>query len=928
MHARCLSESGELTRTGVPVFTGKMATPPLEESMTAMNRALLVWGGPGVPEATRGRGPNRQVSPRNSKDTFILAQALSRFFNELPVELTPLRSLGSNLARAAKEHRNGAARTLLAVEAVRLALALHVSPDTAQRLRSSIGDFPYGELNPNVVKGLYTRAKSVKSWDPAGLDLFFEQSLVAPNLPDFDWPSVRQSVEAELRDHGPDRQREPRIQHDSVVPPEPDSDGGSDRGGLVVPGYNYVGPGNPLDNGPPKGPVDEAAQRHDIRYDELLKHGDVPYVAGHGADEMMSSELEKAEHEGKISGVSDTLLSNAARGIWAAKGIANKVLGPGLSQVLPPDPPSSEPQQPPVTGNPGAASSQGAPPLKKSKITSPESPALYAAMQSGQTAPSGGGLKVATEWVGGTVFTDSVITTSHTRISVLADRGGYVPIYQDGDTGTTRKLPALGMKTPYSYIDINALSSHFTPRDFQQLIEEYETLRPRRLSIRITGLVVKDVSVANGATTVSDSGSGVLTVFADEDYSYPYVLGHNQDSIPGHLPGEHYVLPQYAYLTKGIELPADNNKVTIYEDHNTALYFLEHHDAQCLTSGDTWEHTYEFPDDLPKRRLTTPGQDLYTRHNPLIASRVAVVSGVDNSGNAKWMRPKGLDIGLHPQNHVPGPAVLYPADTQIKNTTFDQTVAIGPPNSNQRHSIAPLCNQAMSYRKWDKNGTATVHSNIGGIAYTRRQHEESYEGYPTTDNGTVKHASIPVQNVSDLVGVRPGETLLVPGHEKLQGSDYEFTPKLFAAQIMPLLPGACWNPNPLSYDVQLWCKPPDTECSFMHQFPNLGGWSMETPPPMIFLRLRGQPGPPTDGAHTVSSQSLTQYAFFNLHYTIEWEVSRRRHSRRHNPEKPAPFPVTVSGKQPFTLVRPASGDTPTYEIPEHQWLAVNYSHLL
>jgi hypothetical protein len=38
--------------------------------------------------------------------------------------------------------------------------------------------------------------------------------------------------------------------------------------GFTVPGFNYLGPGNPLDNGPPTNRVDEVARQHDLRYSE------------------------------------------------------------------------------------------------------------------------------------------------------------------------------------------------------------------------------------------------------------------------------------------------------------------------------------------------------------------------------------------------------------------------------------------------------------------------------------------------------------------------------------------------------------------------------------------------------------------------------------------------------------------------------------
>lgn len=40
--------------------------------------------------------------------------------------------------------------------------------------------------------------------------------------------------------------------------------------GLTLPGFNYLGPANPLNNGEPKNAVDRVAKEHDIRYQEIL----------------------------------------------------------------------------------------------------------------------------------------------------------------------------------------------------------------------------------------------------------------------------------------------------------------------------------------------------------------------------------------------------------------------------------------------------------------------------------------------------------------------------------------------------------------------------------------------------------------------------------------------------------------------------------
>lgn len=52
-----------------------------------------------------------------------------------------------------------------------------------------------------------------------------------------------------------------------------------------VPGYNYLGPGNDIDDYDAVDEADEAARRHDIRYGEYSEQGHRPYIEYNDADE-------------------------------------------------------------------------------------------------------------------------------------------------------------------------------------------------------------------------------------------------------------------------------------------------------------------------------------------------------------------------------------------------------------------------------------------------------------------------------------------------------------------------------------------------------------------------------------------------------------------------------------------------------------------
>ena len=58
------------------------------------------------------------------------------------------------------------------------------------------------------------------------------------------------------------------------------------RRGWTAPGYNYMGPGNPLDNGPPVNQNDYASMIHDRKYQKILDNKDNPYFKWSDADEQ------------------------------------------------------------------------------------------------------------------------------------------------------------------------------------------------------------------------------------------------------------------------------------------------------------------------------------------------------------------------------------------------------------------------------------------------------------------------------------------------------------------------------------------------------------------------------------------------------------------------------------------------------------------
>lgn len=62
--------------------------------------------------------------------------------------------------------------------------------------------------------------------------------------------------------------------------------------GLLFPGYNYLGPFNPLENGDPVNKADEAAKKHDQAYNKYINKGLNPYLNFNKGDQDFIDSLQ------------------------------------------------------------------------------------------------------------------------------------------------------------------------------------------------------------------------------------------------------------------------------------------------------------------------------------------------------------------------------------------------------------------------------------------------------------------------------------------------------------------------------------------------------------------------------------------------------------------------------------------------------------
>ena len=110
--------------------------------------------------------------------------------------------------------------------------------------------------------------------------------------------------------------------------------------GLTYPGHNYMGPGNPLDNGPPTNENDLTSLIHDRRYKYLQDEGKDVYTAFSDADQQWLNDIHPTDSIGAALGYA---WFNGKKALWKAGLIpkhSSNVHGPtpsaGKSPILSP----------------------------------------------------------------------------------------------------------------------------------------------------------------------------------------------------------------------------------------------------------------------------------------------------------------------------------------------------------------------------------------------------------------------------------------------------------------------------------------------------------------------------------------------------------------------------------------------------------------
>lgn len=653
-------------------------------------------------------------------------------------------------------------------------------------------------------------------------------------------------------------------------------------GGWVVPGYKYLGPFNPADNGEPVNSADEAARSHDLAYQSYLDAGVNPYFSYNKAD---SDFIESLAHDSSFGG----WLGRSAFGL-------KKLLAPHLADTKGnPDAPSTS------RGGSSASKSDRAQKrklyfarsnkqAKQQKMSAPEAPTEDVAEPgpSGSDPRAGGngggggmggggghGVGVSTGgWKAGTVFGDDFVITTNTRQWFAPIFNGHeykrMAPSENSEPATNRHW--VGISTPWGYFNFNEYSSHFSPQDWQRLTNEYKRWRPKAMRIKVYNLQIKQVvSLGSDILYNNDLTAGVH-IFCDGSHQFPYSQHPWDTGTMPELPHRIWRISQYGYfqlqadLTNGgvsSERPdVENQEKQLLK--SAPLYMLETASHQVLRTGEESSFSFSFDSGwvINDKAYAIPQADF----NPLIHTRryfpTRNNSATSSGGLMFYHRYNPYN---KPSNWMPGPSLGYLGATQTStNPQYARgpvTVVTQPPgttadsaNIDEQSTTHVPSKATMQNSGYDVNPVNCGSSRLDA-------HSLAYDSGPESRGQNI----ITVRGI-DLDMARWSSVMVQDGTETEVGTQ---TPRTNFTELKNvwMYPNQAWDTTPISRDTPIWVKIPKTDRHTMQDTSD-GTLPMAHPPGTIFVRVAKVPIPGESDSY------LNLYVTGQITCEILWETER------------------------------------------------------
>lgn len=605
------------------------------------------------------------------------------------------------------------------------------------------------------------------------------------------------------------------------------------KSGLTLPGYRYLGPFNSLFSGKPTNKADEAARRHDLGYSDLLEKGENPYLYFNEHDVNL---IEDLRGDNTFGGV-------LARSVFQVKRAVAPAL-PGTSKGgHPKSDRAAKRKLYFARSNKGAKQSKMEDPGLNNEIEPQAAEQPNPDPRSGGGGSMGGGGKGGAGvgystggWTGGSVFTENLVITKNTRQFLCEIQNGHLYKTEMLNVGTNQ-AGQVAITTPWSYFNFNQYSSHFSPHDWQHLINDYERFRPAAMKVRIYNLQIKQIVTdgAQGNLYNNDLTAG-LHVMCDGDHRYPYVQHPWDANCMPEMPNEIWKLSQYAYLQRPYQNTdnAENENAEMLWLRGAPLYILENSDHEVLRTGEATEFTFNFDCEWVENNIAYQMPQMM--YNPLVDSRLLVRHPSDS-------------VGLRPVNRFVKPSNWYAGPGLVLRTQA--------PNAGEQ--------QGPIYTRTDTNNTNNTDS-----AAIRK---ESYSTWPTF--GPLASGNPQREIHYSSGGTRTGTDPTLHFEEKRTATRDYYVDELTSSNGNTeqklqwwMLPNQVWDSAPISRFSSIWLKVPRVNRRTILD-PQDGTIPMEHPPGTIFMKLAKIPVPGTGDSY------LTIYATGQVSCEMAWEVQRK-----------------------------------------------------
>nr|AAZ79674.1 VP3 capsid [Mouse adeno-associated virus 1] len=460
------------------------------------------------------------------------------------------------------------------------------------------------------------------------------------------------------------------------------------------------------------------------------------------------------------------------------------------------------------------------------------------------------------DWHCDSTWLDNCVITRTTRTWNLPTYNNHIYKRLNGTTSGDQSY--FGFSTPWGYFDFNRFHCHFSPRDWQRLINNNWGLRPKSLRFKIFNIQVKEVTTQDSTKIISNNLTSTVQVFADTEYQLPYVIGSAHEGCLPPFPADVFMLPQYGYCTRQ---DGNSNNPT----PRSAFYCLEYFPSKMLRTGNSFEFTYNF-EKVPFHSMWAHNQSLDRLMNPLIDQYLYYLDVTSSTG---FTYQKGVHTNLPEQerNWLPGPGIRNQA-------WFNSATGNNPLTGTWQYSNKyVLENRASKIAPGPAMGIESTKFDGNGIIFSKE--------YITNVN-TANPNQVNITRETEINSTNPlaGGSL---GAHANNSQNTTTAPTLDHTNVMGVFPGSVWQDRDIYLQGQIWAKIPHTDGHF-HPSPLMGGFGLKNPPPQILIKNTPVPAdPPTEFNANKISSFITQYSTGQVTVEMEWELQKET-SKRWNPE--------------------------------------------